>query len=97
MRNFNDLWIWLIALKSSIPFVTAVAILFAGLLATIVDWIELYLTADQHDRGSERSKTSPSQSTARHRYIILPLIETNTSSRCQRLSAGGCDLLSFLA
>ena len=41
MRNFNDLWIWLIALKSSIPFVTAVAILFAGLLATIVDWIGL--------------------------------------------------------
>jgi hypothetical protein len=53
MRNFNDLWIWLTALKSSIPFVTAVAILFAGLLATIVDWIELYLTADQQDRGSD--------------------------------------------
>ena len=49
MRNFNDLWIWLTALKSSIPFVTAVAILFAGLLATLVDWIELYLTADQQD------------------------------------------------
>jgi hypothetical protein len=29
--------------------------------------------------------------------IFLPLIETNTSSRCQRVSAGGCDLLSFLA
>ena len=30
------------------------------------------------------SSTSPSSSTARHRYIRLPLIRTTISSRCQR-------------
>src|SRR6266404_4248698 len=32
---------------------------------------------------TRQSSTSPSASTARHRYIILPPIETNISSRCQ--------------
>ena len=32
----------------------------------------------------KKSKTSPSLSTARHRYIRLPRIETNISSRCHR-------------
>jgi hypothetical protein len=53
MPDFNDLWIWLTALKSSMPFVAAVTILFAGLLASGVDWIEHYLTADQHERGPD--------------------------------------------
>src|SRR3954452_19951208 len=33
------------------------------------------------------SSTSPSASTARHRYICLPPMRTNTSSKCHRLWA----------
>src|SRR5438128_11208726 len=32
---------------------------------------------------TRQSSTSPSASTARHRYILLPPMETNISSRCQ--------------
>src|SRR5438067_13895286 len=31
---------------------------------------------------TKQSSTSPSASTARHRYILLPPMETNISSRC---------------
>jgi hypothetical protein len=51
--DFNELWIWLTAFTSSIPFIGAVTILFAGSLASLVDWAEHYLTAHQQDLGSE--------------------------------------------
>ena len=35
------------------------------------------------------SSASPSSSTARHGYIRLPAMDTNTSSRCNRASGGG--------
>ena len=47
--------------------------------------------------GTRISSTSPSLSTARHRYIRFPLMEENTSSRCHRSSGRGRDCLSFRA
>jgi hypothetical protein len=40
-------------------------------------------------RWTRMSRTSPSWSTARQRYIRLPAIRTTISSRCQRCSAEG--------
>src|SRR5450631_1302463 len=41
------------------------------------------------------SRTSPSLSTARQTYNCLPLMETNTSSRCHRPSGRGRPRLSL--
>jgi hypothetical protein len=38
---------------------------------------------------TRQSSTSPSASTARHRYILLPPMETNISSRWRRVRFGG--------
>src|SRR6476660_5862934 len=43
------------------------------------------------------SRTSPSLSTARQTYNCLPLMETNTSSRCHRPSGRGRPRLSWRA
>src|SRR5216683_1192054 len=43
------------------------------------------------------SKTSPSWSTARHRYIRLPAIRTTISSRCHRSLGRGRHRRSFRA
>jgi hypothetical protein len=46
---------------------------------------------------SRTSRTSSSQSTARHRYIPLPLIEMKTLFRCLCTSARVCVFLNVLA
>ena len=66
MSHFHDLWHWMAALKTSLPFAIALPILVATVFASIVDWLERYLAADQQT-ASQHQADDPSAS-ARQRY-----------------------------
>ena len=66
MSHFHDLWHWMAALKTSLPFAIALPILVATLFASIVDWLERYLATYQ-ETASQHQADNPSAS-ARQRY-----------------------------
>ena len=59
--DLNDLHTLLAALKASLPFVAAAAVLFAGLLASAVAWIERYLTSHQQDHSLDAHSPAPEE------------------------------------
>lgn len=47
MPDLQALWIWVTALKGSLPFAIALPILVATVFATVADWVEDYLVRHQ--------------------------------------------------
>ena len=48
MSQFQDLWDWMVALKTSLPFAIALPILLATAFATLADWFDHYLATYRH-------------------------------------------------
>ena len=54
MWYFHDLWAWMAALRTSLPFAVALPILLATAFATLADWLEHYLSHYQQTADDPR-------------------------------------------
>ena len=64
MSQFQDLWDWMAALKTSLPFAIALPILLATAFATLADWVDHYL-GTYRQTSSPRPADDPSMSARR--------------------------------
>jgi hypothetical protein len=57
MREFNDLWDWLVHVQESYAFLIALPSFVALFLACIADWAERHLAAFEEPPSHERGST----------------------------------------
>jgi hypothetical protein len=72
MPDLQDVWLWMNALRASLPFAIALPILVATVFATIVDWIEHHLaeyqeTASQHQTNDRQTNDQRASDASRSR------------------------------
>jgi hypothetical protein len=72
MPDLHALWIWMSALKGSLPFALALPILVATAFATIADWVEDHLVRHQasQDQTDDAAWEHRSGGASRSEWVV---------------------------